>query len=380
VEGLSGGHAELRSDGQGKAVLDGVGAEPVRVRALAGERESVAWADPRGGSLLLAAAPRREIGGAVRDRTGAPVANARVVLAGEDGEPLAETVTGADGGYRLPDEEDAAAVVVLPPDGGAPAVVRRGDVVVGPGERLRGRLVGAKGGTLEVYAMVPSDRDGLLPLRLSWPVAADGGFSGLLPREAKAWGLFEGLPVRLDAGDVALPAPVPASGRVTRPDGTGAPGAILFFRPLLNGGFHAPLPGLRVRADDDGRFEATGFARVRYSLEVRAPGCAARRIAEVSPAGGPFEVVVRPGFRVEGVVVDTLGLPVPHAQVRAMCLPDCENELPLAESEADDRGRFRLDNLGGAGARIRVAAEGHHATTIDGADGAQPLRVVLQRR
>ena len=279
-------------------------------------------------TIRLHVHPHRATVRRVRDGRGSPVPLARVLLVDEAGEPLAETRTDPEGRYTLPQEDDAAAVVVLP-EGGAPAVAPRGDIVLGKGERLEGRLPGGAGArSLEVYAVAPSDGDTTLPLRLTWPVKEDGSFSGLLPAGARAWGLFEGLPVRLDGGAVSLPERVRASGRVTLPDGRPAAGATLFFRPLLNGGFQAPVPGLRVHAGDDGRFEAAGFARVRYSLEVRAEGCAARRIDEVAPADGPIEVVVRPGFRVEGIVMDARGLPVARARVRALGLPDPETEMP----------------------------------------------------
>jgi hypothetical protein len=230
-----------------------------------------------------------------------------------------------------------------------------------------------------VYGLAPSTgADEMLPFRAEWPVSADGGFSGRLPTGAEAFGMYRGLPVRIAAGDVALPAPAKVMGSVRRVDGSAAGRAVLLFRPLLDTDFATPLPGLRVEADARGEFTATGFAAGRYSVEAYAPGCATRIVPEVVVGASAFEIVLSPGFAIDGFVVDTAGLPVPGARLRAIGMPEADDR-PVLTTIADSQGRFQLNGLGGTRARLRVTADGYHSTTLDHLPPSPPpLRVVLQ--
>ena len=59
IRGLSSGQAEATSDTEGKATLDGLGAEPVRVEVTADGRTNSAWANPDAeDEILLAVASR----------------------------------------------------------------------------------------------------------------------------------------------------------------------------------------------------------------------------------------------------------------------------------------------------------------------------------
>jgi hypothetical protein len=226
--------------------------------------------------------------------------------------------------------------------------------------------------------LVPSPgSDEMLPFRATWKVEKDGGFRGRLPAGAEAFGTFRGLPVRIASGEVLLPAPGQARGTVRRADGSPAARAVLLFRPLLDADFPTPLPGLRVEADARGEFAATGFAAMRYSVEAYAPGCARQVMADVAVGKEPIEVVLAPGFSVGGFVVDAAGLPVPGARVSAVGLPE-DGSRPVITATADEQGRFELTGLGGTHARLRVTAEGHHATTLDRLPPTTALRVVLQ--
>jgi hypothetical protein len=151
---------------------------------------------------------------------------------------------------------------------------------------------------------------------------------------------------------------------------------VLLFRPLL-GDFATPLLGLRVEADARGEFSAAGFADVPYSVEVYAPDCATRVVPEVMPGRGSLEITLEPGYAVGGFVVDAAGLPVPGARIRAMGLPE-DADRPVLSAETDAQGRFRIAGLGGTHARLRVTADGYHATTVDRAGRGAQARVVLQ--
>jgi hypothetical protein len=370
VEGLLGGEAEAESDASGRVHVKGLGAGPVRVETTVGGRKAETWADPAvTRDVLLAVGPERRRAGKV---TPAP---ARVVLLGEDGAEAASTQTDAEGRYDLP---DVAGSVCATKDGFAPAVAEHGDLVLREGRLVEGRLIGGGAGDLAVVGLVPSPgSDEMLPFRATWKVGEDGGFRGRLPEGARAFGTFRGLPVRIEPGETVLPAPARATGVVRRADGSAAARAVLLFRPLLDSDFATPLPGLRVEADGNGGFAATGFASVRYSVEAYAPGCARRVLPDVTVGGKPIEIVLDEGFSIGGFVVDAAGLPVPRVRVSAVGIPE-EAGRPVVTTTADELGRFELTGLGGTHARLRVTAEGHHATTLDRLPPTSTLRVVLQ--
>jgi hypothetical protein len=370
VERLTGGESQLESDARGRVRVDGLGAGPVRVEATADGRRAEAWADPAvTRELRLAVGPEPRRTGRV---TPAP---ARVALLGEDGEEIAVTKTDAQGRYDLPDVEGSLCAVA---EGFAPAVAAGGDFALREGTLVEGKLMGGGAGALSVTGVVAVPGvDSVLPFRTEWRVAEDGGFRGSLPAGAEAFGMYRGLPVRISAGSVALPAPATAEGVVRRADGSPAAHAVLLFRPLLDLDFATPLPGLRVVANERGEFAATGFAAVRYSVEAYAAGCATRVVPEVAVGKGPIEIALSPGFSIGGFVVDAAGLPVPRARLRAVGLPE-EAGRPVLSATADALGRFHIAGLGGTHARLRITAKGYHPTTIERLDPSSTLRVILQ--
>jgi len=380
VEGLTGGEAQAESDALGQVVLEGLGPGPVRVEASANGHRAETWADPSvDPEVYLAVAEDPKRTGTVRYADGTP-ADALVLLLDGHGKELAAARTDRKGRYELADDA-AAAVVCVQAKRGAPTVAADGDVVVDGGVEIEGRLEGAGKGLLMVYGRVPAaEGDGVLPLRSRWLVSESGAFRGRLPANARAWGLYDGRPVRIDGGDVKLPAAAAASGRVLRPDGMPAARAVLVFRPLLDEDFPTPLPGLRVEADAQGEFSARGFARVRYSVEVRAVGCATLIVPEVTAGAEPIVITLEKGYAVHGFVLDTAGLPIMTARVQAVGLPEESGAHPIASESVDAKGRFHLPGLAGDYARVRVTAPGYHATTLDRVRPDARLRVVLQRR
>lgn len=378
VESLTGGAAERQSDLQGRVRLRGLGAGPVRVAATVDGRTTEAWVDPATQQeVLLSVGPEPVRTGRVTRADGTP-ARAHVRLLASDARELASTTTDERGCYELPDQREAASVCAVA-QGTAPAAAPRGDVVLHEGTLVDGQLNGAGEGTLTVYGRVAAPQaDDLIPFRVEWPVDANGAFRGRLPSGVEAFGTYEGLPVRVEAGPRDLPSSIRCSGVVRRSDGVPAARAVLLFRPLLDADFPPPLPGLRLEADAEGAFAAAGFADVRYSVEVYAPGCETRVVDDVRPGQGPIDLTLEPGYAVAGFVLDTAGLPVPGACVRAVGLPD-ENGRPVLTAEADAQGRFRVAGLGGTHARIRITAEGYHSTTLDHVTPKSNLRIVLQQ-
>jgi hypothetical protein len=376
VERLTGGEAQAESDAEGRVRVKGLGSGPVRVRTTVEGREAETWADPgvRPDVLLAVGAEPTRAGRVLR--TGGAAARARVSLLAEDGRELASTETDERGAYELPDLPDAAAVCAVA-EGCAPAIAPGGELVLREGSLVEGRIAGAAGGKLSVHGRVAAPRsDEMLVFRAEWDVGPDGTFRGRLPAGAEAFGLYGGLPVRVAAGTIDLPKAARVSGTVRRADGLPAARAALLFRPLVDADFATPLPGLRVDADANGQFQASGFADVRYSVEAYAPDCATRVIPEVRP-GDPLEITLEKGVAIGGFVVDTTGLPVPGARVRAVGLPEGEGR-PVLSAVADPQGRFRIAGLGGARQRVRITAPGYHPTTLDLRAPTSDLRVVLQ--
>jgi hypothetical protein len=379
VSGLSGGELDATSNALGQATLEGLGNGPVRVEASWNGHQATAWTDATvEREILLAVAPAELRRGRVRLANG-KAARATVRLMGRDGELLASVETDENGRYEIEHHRNASSICVEAA-GSAPAVAAGGDVDLSEGEPHSGRIVGAGNGELELYGlMLAPDDDGMLPFRCRWPVAEDGAFAGRLPKGVKAWGLYDGLPVPLVKGEVALPERTTASGRVRRQDGSPAAHAVLLFRPLLDADFPVPLPGRKFTADEVGAFDAVeGFAKARYAVEVRAAGCATRVLPDVRPGEGAIEITLEPGYSVGGFVVDTGGLPLTDARIVAMSLPDAGGERPVMRGGTDARGSFRIEGLGGKLARLQVSADGYHPTTIDGVRDLQDLRVVLQ--
>ncbi|MGQ0613517.1 MAG: carboxypeptidase-like regulatory domain-containing protein [Planctomycetaceae bacterium] len=380
VEGLGGGEGRARSDPRGEARLEGLGGGAVRVEASAAGRAAARWVDPRADeSLLLAveAAPRRT--GRVRGPAGAPV-RAIVRLLDVTGEILSESTTDADGRYDMEDHPRAVSICAFAKEG-APSSAREGDLFLEPGAQVRGRLVGAGGALLRIIVPIscPGRDEPVLGV-VDWTTDPDGSFQGELAAGARAYALFEGLPVRLGPGEIALPRRVEARGRVLGPGGAPARGASLLFRPLLGEDFPVPLPGLRVVAGEDGSFAASGFCDGDYAVEVRAPGCAATHVPRVVPGEGPIEIELEAGFRLAGRVVDPAALPIEGAEVIAMGLPDDQGRfLPISVLTGRD-GLFTLDGIGGRSARVRVQARGFHPMTLDGLSATGNLRLLLQRR
>ncbi len=370
VEQLAGGESQVEADARGRVRLEGLSG-PVRVQATAGGRKAEAWADPAvAREVMLAVAPEPRRTGRVSG------AAARVALIGEDGLEAAACDTDGKGRYDLPDLEGSLCAVA---EGFAPAVAKGGDLVLREGTLVQGKLMGGGAGALAVYGLAPSvGTDEMLPFRAEWRVADDGGFRGRLPAGAEAFGMHRGLPVRIVAGDVALPAPAKVVGVARRADGSAAGRAVLLFRPLLDADFATPLPGLRVEADARGEFTAAGFAAGRYSVEAYAPGCATRIVPEVVVGAGAIDIVLKHGFSIDGFIVDTTGLPVPGARLQAIGMPEAD-DCPVLSVTADSQGRFQLNGLGGTHARLRVTAKGYHSTTLDHLPPSPPpLRVVLQ--
>jgi len=117
---------------------------------------------------------------------------------------------------------------------------------------------------------------------------------------------------------------------------------------------------LRLLENDELVAGAKGFARtqVERPLHLRLK-----------------QIVLRPGYRVAGVVVDPEGVPIAGAVVRIE-----EPGLNPLRTRTGSGGRFELGGLAGDVAILRVKAAGFHHDSWDAVDpGDQDVRIVLFR-
>jgi protocatechuate 3,4-dioxygenase beta subunit len=164
-----------------------------------------------------------------------------------------------------------------------------------------------------------------------------------------------------ERGGLALPRPseVPPgtgvlSGRVIDESG----------QPIRNARLGLSRAGVDqpVRTSGDGRFSYSGIAAGEYMLEASAPGYANARYGQLRAgdagrliriAAGEhldgFEMILRRGPIISGVIVDEHGEPMQGARVRAVRLQYQGGRMTaghmFAERRSDDRGYYRLAGL-----------------------------------
>lgn len=130
------------------------------------------------------------------------------------------------------------------------------------------------------------------------------------------------------------PAPKPLSGRVVRPDGTPAPGAVV-EAVFETGGGAAPVTLSSAPVGADGRFSIEGGPASWTSLKVRARRGPLAVEADLDGAPGPLDMELRlpTTFAVGGLVLAAEdGRPLPRMEVR----------LGERTAVTDDFGRFQL--------------------------------------
>jgi protocatechuate 3,4-dioxygenase beta subunit len=196
-------------------------------------------------------------------------------------------------------------------------------------------------------------------------------------------GRTQELDLRLDRG-------VAIAGRVIDIEDRGVPGA------RVTAEFHPPgMPGVgrivqkllsyvngeflkgpfQAQTDADGRFAIDALPPGAYDLLAEKPGFPETRLENV--LGGTTEAVIllAPGARIEGLLVDGQGLPVPDLEVRlgaeaaAIALPfpgasdmlETANRLfgdPERRARSRESGAFRFENVGPGRYRLKVQVAG----------------------
>ena len=133
---------------------------------------------------------------------------------------------------------------------------------------------------------------------------------------------------------------------------------------------------VQTTTDDEGRYELSGLSPGSIRILVKAPGFAPHSDEDIPvPEVEDYkldDVVLQPGALLEGIVVDHVGSPVPGAELFLVedgfgfgrFFSPGLGEKPSAE--ADERGRFRIDELALGAWRIRVETKDHPDRSFEG--------------
>jgi hypothetical protein len=360
LAGTRGKEQVRKTNEKGHAHFKGLAAEPVRIEADGQGGFATAWSKP-GRRIEMELAPKPLRTGQVKDEAGQP-APGTVHLLDKDARILATAPTDADGRYELPDDPQSVAVCAWPKRG-APASSSFGDIVVGQGVQHTGESMEQGIKQLEVYALVPdSTADRMVPMRATWPVAADGNYAGRLPKDAQAWVFY---------GDYALPlGEIHSIALMQRAKGTildendqPLAGVQVRARALSRGLPVSPNPfAIEKVTDARGFFDLGWGAHTRYELELFAPG----RARIVVPAPRDESAIVLPrGYGIGGRALDENNKPIALARVTAISTPDPGTRFVEARASTTDDGHFFLDGLAGEYCRVRIHKRGYKPATLD---------------
>ena len=217
----------------------------------------------------------------------------------------------------------------------------------------------------EVDAAVLKDPESVV-LRIS---AAAGGLVGTVTPYVGGWVLDQRL---IEIDPIRLVVPVTLAGRVLDPEGGAVAGARVLLDP------DEPT-GPETVTDDEGRYRFESVERVAGRLTVLASGFALSMtpVPELVKAGASAgvgtlaTVVLEPGVRLEGHVVDADGDPVEGATVKRQDWNPSEtpeNVRPVATAATTDSdGRFVLPPVlsreeAADGGQLWVQAEGYRGS------------------
>jgi len=383
---------------------EATGAPQVETELRADERGDFAWAGtPPSGTVLVEVVPvleGHEVGAATRvvfpgdappddlepyayvldarikgrviDERGAPVPGARVLS------HLSEVVTAGDGAFSLPmDSTYPAPTLHAVADGFAegvmalgslrPGDVHAGDLVLRGDYAVEGRVIDdhgepVPGATVCTYPrernQTSTDDQGRFRLGRLDPTKERTRVSALMQGYVTA-------SVRIGPEDAATPLEIvldrgsSLAGRVVTRDGAPVPGA------TVSVGDHPASTGpLSTRTDATGAFSIDVVPPGAQPVWALREGYAAGREQVELPEDGAelsgVQIVLEPGQRVAGVVLDEDGEPLPGARItpESAGFGGGAPRFVGADTTSDEDGRFRLEALREDRVVLRVWAEG----------------------
>ncbi|MBL8731913.1 MAG: sigma-70 family RNA polymerase sigma factor [Planctomycetes bacterium] len=341
----------------------------------------------------------------VVDRRGQPVPRVGIVVTPANGrDPVLfrrRAVTDAQGEARVAGGNDCDRIVAC--DRAASTAVAAGDRVaeltVADGHELRGRVVDAAGAPVADAHIWLGDADAG-PWRGN-DVARSGADGRFLLTHVATGSFVAARHDTLARSEVAavpalagaelllqLGAPVAGADlRVRDPEGRPVADALVFVGDAADAGPVALAQGAATwrappyerRSDADGRVRTPAVSRGEQPFAVRAPGFtpAAGWARFAGEATVPLEVVLQPGARLRGRVVDDAGAAVPHAVV---VLRGDDTTIACDERTAAD-GSFCFDTAPLAPVEVAARAAGHLASVTSTIAGpaTPPLQLVLRR-
>jgi protocatechuate 3,4-dioxygenase beta subunit len=312
------------------------------------------------------------IQGRVIDEEGEPVPAARVIS------HLSEVATTADGAFSLPmDSTYRAPTIRAVADGFAegvmaigslrPGDVLAGDLVLRGDYAVEGRVIDEKGdpvpgATVCTYPrernQTSTDEEGRFRLGQLDPTKERTRVSALMQGYVTA-------SVRIGPEDAATPLEIvlnrgsSVAGRVVTRDGAPVPGATVSV-----GYYPASTGPLSTRTDETGSFSVDVVPQGSQSVWALRKGYAAGQEHFELPDEGPqvngIQIVLEPGQRVVGVVLDEDGDPLPGAQITPESA-DFNRGAPGfvgPGTTSGEDGRFQLEALREDRVVLRVWAEG----------------------
>ncbi|MCC7397554.1 MAG: sigma-70 family RNA polymerase sigma factor [Planctomycetes bacterium] len=341
----------------------------------------------------------------VVDRRGQPVPRVGIVVTPANGrDPVLfrrRAVTDAQGEARVAGGNDCDRIVAC--DRSASTAVAAGarlaQLTVADGHELRGRVVDAAGAPVADAHIWLGDADAG-PWRGNDVARSDADGRFLLTHVAA--GSFvaarhdtlarsEVAAVAALAGDellLQLGAPVAGADLWVRdPQGRPVADALVFVGDAADAGPVALAQGAATwrappyerRSDANGRVRTPAVSRGEQPFAVRAPGFtpAAGWARFTGEATVPLEVVLQPGARLRGRVVDDVGAAVPHAVV---VLRGDDTTIACDERAAAD-GSFCFDTAPLAPVEVAARAAGYLASVTSTIAGpaTPPLQLVLRR-
>ncbi len=415
------------TDGDGRLQIPRAPGQSGKLRLVAadGRQQSVDLPAETADSevVVTLAEPALVAGRITQQETGQPLAGA-LVSPGLD--PGAFVLAGADGGYRLvaPDPQGfplrVQALLRLPKSLRiTPPHVRAGripTVALTRASALRGLVVDARGLPLAGAAVLASPERSTEPgAAAALERSATDGSGRFELRRLRAGTSYEIRTVRpgylpastrmpAPSGDapalkIVLAAARAAHGRVRDAAGRPVSGAEIRLEPALAPGVRRPAKEadeasdpFAARTDGEGRFRLDGVPAERVDLTARQPGYATGHVRgiRIPPGEGPADlgtVILKPGARLPGRVVDRRGAPVAGAAVHLVeSLDHLERESARLAAETPDAmtgadGSFLIEDLPQATPlHLLVRASGHLPAGVAGvrAPVSQPLIVRLE--
>lgn len=293
---------------------------------------------------------------------------------------------------RNVEDEEQRVDIALIESGGLTGSVLSTDGAPIPGAivRLRGEVVSFEGGMETTFI----GRDELLlyllnPVmgRMSTDEFGNFRFTGLPPLpyqvfvEASPWAATDERHAVPESGsiEIVLEEGGALEGVVIDPVGTPVAGAEVALaidgRAAWGADALRPMPG--AVTDADGRFRLEGLAPENYRIDVRMDGFRPGSAAGLNVARGEtraVELVLEPGARLEGIVLDGEGAPVPRVEVE----PRGNRRARGPSVQTGPDGTFRIDTLEEGTYTLRFSLDGWLDQEVEATTDGPPIQVVLE--